>query len=127
MSSPTDDSPTDNGSSTNNSQEACVKSVVNAVCTRTLLFRDATKQFDIPATTISNCLKGGKALSIAHESQQLLSNEQQKVVIEWLRWHGDNGNLMTCEQLAALIFDLTEQRPGANWICKFLTPGNMKS
>ena len=108
MNSPADDSPTDNGSSTDNSQEAHVLSAVEAVCAHTLSFHDAAKQFDIPATTITNCLKGGKAPSIAHESQQLLSSEQQKVVIEWLRWHGDNGNLMTCEQLAALIFDLTE-------------------
>ena len=69
-------SPTDNGSSTNDSREACIKSAVEAVCARTLSFHDAAKQFDIPATTISNCLKGGKAPSIAHESQQLLSNEQ---------------------------------------------------
>ena len=81
MNSPTDDSPTDNGSSTDDSWEACIKSAVEAVCTRMLSFCDATKQFNIPATTISNCLKGGKALSVAHESQQLLSNEQQKVVI----------------------------------------------
>ena len=95
MNSPADNSPTDHGSSTNNSQEACVQSVVKAVHSCMLSFRDATKQFNIPATTISNHLKGGKALSIAHESQQLLSNEQQKVVIEWLRWHGNNGNPMT--------------------------------
>ena len=120
MNSPADDSPTDNGSSTDDSREARVKSAVEAVRARTLSFRDAAKQFDIPATTISNRLKGGKAPSIAHESQQLLSNEQQKVVIEWLRWRGDNGNPMTREQLAALIFDLTERRPGANWIRKFL-------
>ena len=120
MNSPTDDSPTNDGSSTNNSWEAHIQSVFKTVCARMLLFCDATKQFNIPATTISNCLKGGKALSVAHESQKILSNKQQKVVIEWLRWHGDNGNLMTCEQLAALIFDLMEQRPGTNWICKFL-------
>ena len=118
MNSPADDSPTNNGSSTDDSREARVKSAVKAVRTCTLSFHDAAKQFDIPATTISNRLKGGKAPSIAHESQQLLSNEQQKVVIEWLRWRDDNGNLMTHEQLAALIFDLTEWRPGANWIRK---------
>ena len=27
---------------------------------------------------------------------------------------------MMCDQLRALIFDLTEWRPGLNWICKFL-------
>ena len=75
MNSPADDSPTDNGSSTNDSQEVYVKSVVEAVCTCMLSFCDAAKQFDIPATTISNRLKGGKAPSIAHESQQLLSNK----------------------------------------------------
>ena len=82
MNSPADNSPTDNGSSTDDSQEACIKSAVKAMHAHTLSFRDAAKQFDIPATTISNCLKGGKALSVAHESQQLLSNEQQKIVIE---------------------------------------------
>ena len=82
MNSPTDDSPTDNGSSTDDSQEARVKSAVEAVRAHTLSFCDAAKQFNIPATTISNRLKGGKAPSIAHESQQLLSNEQQKVVIK---------------------------------------------
>ena len=82
MNSPADDSPTDNGSSTDDSREARVKSAVEAVRARTLSFCDAAKQFDIPATTISNHLKGGKAPSIAHESQQLLSNEQQKVVIK---------------------------------------------
>ena len=93
MNSPADDSPTDNGSSTDDSREAHIKSAVEAVCAHTLSFRDAAKQFDIPATTISNHLKlkGGKAPSVAHESQQLLSNKQQKVVIEWLRWRGDNG------------------------------------
>ena len=120
MNSPTDDSPTNNSSSTNDSQETCIKSVVKAVCTHMLSFRDAAKQFNIPATTISNHLKGGKAPSIAHESQQLLSNKQQKIIIEWLKWHGNNGNPMTGEQLAALIFDLMEQRPSANWIHKFL-------
>ena len=112
MNSPTDDSPTDNGSSTDDSQEAHIKSAVEAVHAHMLLFHDAAKQFEIPATTISNHLKGGKAPSVAHESQQLLSNKQQKVVIEWLRWRGNNGNyLITCEHLAALIFDLMEQRP----------------
>ena len=82
MNSPTDDSPTDNGSSTDDSQEARIKSAVEAVRARMLSFHDAAKQFDIPATTISNCLKGGKAPSVAHESQQLLSNKQQKVVIK---------------------------------------------
>ena len=120
MNSPADNSPTNNSSSTDDSQEAHVKSAVKAVYICMLSFCDATKQFNIPATTISNSLKGSKAPSIAHESQQLLSNEQQKVVIEWLRWHGNNGNPMTHEQLAALIFDLTEWRPGANWIHKFL-------
>ena len=76
MKSPADDSPTDNSSSTDDSWEACVKSAVEAVRTRTLSFCDATKQFNIPATTIANRLKGGKAPSIAHESQQLFSNEQ---------------------------------------------------
>ena len=82
MNSPADDSPTDNGSSTDDSREARIKSAVEAVHAHTLLFCDAAKQFDIPATTISNRLKGGKALSVAHESQQLLSNKQQKVVIK---------------------------------------------
>ena len=75
MNSPTDNSPTDNSSSTNDSREAHVKSAGEAVRARTLSFRDAAKQFEIPATIISNRLKGGKAPSIAHESQQLLSNE----------------------------------------------------
>ena len=122
MNSPTDNSPTNNSSSTDDSQEAHVKSAVKAVYIHMLSFCDAAKfkQFSIPATTISNHLCGGKAPSVAHEFQQPLSNEQQKVVIEWLRWHGNNGNLMTHEQLRALIFDLTEWRPGLNWICKFL-------
>ena len=87
------------------SQEACIHSAVEAVCAHMLSFCDAAKfkQFSIPATTISNHLCGGKAPSVAHEFQQPLSNEQQKVVIEWLRWHGNNGNLMTHEQLRALI------------------------
>ena len=45
MNSPTDDSPA------NNSWEAHIQSVVKAVCTRMLSFRDATKQFNIPAAT----------------------------------------------------------------------------
>ena len=104
MNSPTDDSPTNNGSSTNNSREAHVKSAVEAVRTRTLLFRDAAKQFGLPHTSISNHLRGHKAPSITHESQQLLSNKQQKVLVEWCRLHGDAGNLMTHTQLSTLIF-----------------------
>ena len=107
MNSPADNSLTNNGSSTKDSWEAHVQSAVEAVYAHMLSFHDAAKQFDIPATTISNCLKGGKAPSIAHESQQLLSHKQQKVVIEWLRWCGNNGNPMMHEQLVALIFDLT--------------------
>ena len=114
------DSPTDNGSSTDNSWEACIHFAVKAVHAHMLLFHDAAKQFSIPATTISNHLCGGKAPSVAHESQKILSNEQQKVVIEWLRLRGNNGNPMTHEQLRPLIFDLTWWRPGINWICKFI-------
>ena len=76
MNSPTDDSPTDNSSSTDDSQEARIKSVVEAVCACMLSFCDATKQFDIPATTISNHLKGGKCYDPNHELQSRASAHQ---------------------------------------------------
>ena len=115
-------SPTDNDSATDDTsnREARLQSVVEAVRTNSLSLRAAAKQFGLPHTSISNRLHGCKAPSIAHESQQLLSNEQRKVLVEWCRLRGNTGNPMTHTQLSALIFDMTERTPSTNWICKFV-------
>ena len=105
-SSPTGNgSPTDNNSATDDTSncEARLQSVVKAVHTDNLSLHAAAKQFDLPHTSISNRLHDRKASSIAHESQQLLSNEQQEVLVEWCRLHGDAGNPMTHTQLSTLI------------------------
>src|SRR5882724_9432992 len=58
--------------------------------------------------------------SCAHECQQLLTNVQKTVVIEWCRWHGDMADPMTCAKLHAMIYDLTQWTASENWMRRFL-------
>ena len=115
-------SPTDNDSATDDTSnhKARLQSAVKAVCTDNLSLCAAAKQFGLPHTSILNHLCGHRAPSVAHESQQLLSNEQQKVLVEWCRLHGNTGNPTTCTQLSTLIFDMIEWTPSTNWIHKFV-------
>ena len=60
-------------------------------------------------TTIANCIKGRKPMSVTHENQQLLSNRQKAALIDWCRWRGDIADPLSCAKLSALVNDLAGQ------------------
>ena len=105
-----DPSLTTNNTPTSNDHEDRIRAAVNAVHAGTKSFRtgicSAGKKFKVPHITISNCYHGHKPTYIAHKCQQLLSNPQKAVVIEWCRWHGNMGDLLTHAKLQALIHKL---------------------
>src|SRR6266481_9459183 len=114
-----DDSLTANNPPTSNDHEGHIQAAINAVNT-SMSYCHAGAQFNIPTTTITNCIKGQKPMSVAHKNQQLLSNRQKAALIDWFRWHGDIADLLSHAKLSALVNDLAGRPLSQKWIHNFL-------
>src|SRR6266481_2967586 len=114
-----DDSLTANNPPTSNDHEGCIQAVINAV-NAGMSYHHSGAQFNIPTTTITNCIKGQKPMSMAHKNQQLLSNGQKAALIDWCRWHGDIADPLSHAKLSTLVNDLAGQPPSQKWIHNFL-------
>ncbi|KAF8583870.1 hypothetical protein K439DRAFT_1347620 [Ramaria rubella] len=55
-----------------------------------------------------------------HEKQQLLSNTQEQILIDWCKYHSHMGDLLTHVQVAQKVSELVGRLPGKNWVSMFL-------
>jgi hypothetical protein len=87
--------------------------------------RAAAAANEVDHTTLSRRLKGQVSRSLARESQQLLSNQQEMLLKQWildLEAQGHAATYTTIRELAAII-SLNSGGPekiGHNWITRFL-------
>jgi hypothetical protein len=53
----------------------------------------------------------------SHETQQLLSSKQEKVLVDWIEYLSSTGHLLSIHKKAQ---DLCSKKPSQNWILLFL-------
>src|SRR5687767_3880094 len=74
-------------------------------------------------TTLWRRWKGYTApRSQAHQSQQLLSNIQERILVEWITEYSLRGEPLSKRMLRRTVEQITggRVRPGKNWIARFL-------
>ena len=97
----------------------------------------AARDYNVPFATLWNRANGIRDRSTAHEHEQLLSNVQQNVLIEWCKYHAHMLITLTHVQVSGILYllytpshivqvaqkaaELAGQTPGKNWVYRFLT------
>jgi hypothetical protein len=81
----------------------------------------AAKAWKVNYGTLRNQIQGNhKSARNAHESQQLLSNAQTAVVIDWCKHKALKGEPYSHRELKRQVFNLTGNKPGQAWVSRFL-------
>jgi len=65
---------------------------------------------------LSDRINGRLARRQAHESQQNLSNEEEAVIINWIKFRALIAKPLDKHEIYNLVFHMTGNVPGANWI-----------
>ena len=97
----------------------------------------AAWDYNVPYATLWNHANGIHDHSTAHEHEQLLSNVQQNMLIEWCKYHAHMSIPLTHVQVSGILYllytpshivqvaqkaaELAGQTPGKNWVYRFLT------
>ena len=84
------------------------------------LMHQAAKDHCVTYGTLRNCMLGGGDRHQGHEHEQLLSDMQQMVLIDWCQYHSRMALPLTCIQVPQKVTELAGSTPGKNWISRFL-------
>lgn len=84
--------------------------------------RAAADKFEVPYTTLRDRWKGNhKAAHEAHEGQMLLTIEEERALVEWMKKDAEEGHPWTKVKLKMRVCDLTgrEDPPSETWVRSF--------
>lgn len=75
----------------------------------------------IPAQTLCNCFLGKtKNPRDAHQNEQLLSPDQEKVLVDWIQYLSSTGHPLSKRTIRKKAYDIRGKKPSRNWIPLFL-------
>ncbi|KIJ34762.1 hypothetical protein M422DRAFT_263115 [Sphaerobolus stellatus SS14] len=80
----------------------------------------AALTFSAPASTLKYRLKGGRSRTEGHIKQQILSESQKEVLIEWCKVKGHRAETWSRLELRQKVFEITGRKPCEKWVKRFL-------
>ena len=102
-------------------KEACAKLRQNQQEGHEVNVKKTAAHYGVPESTLCDRFSGAhKPPSAAHEHQQVLSAQQEQVLVEWIKHLDAAGNPISKRTIAQKCFVLSGHIPGRNWIYRFL-------
>jgi hypothetical protein len=84
------------------------------------LLRPTARKYGVPHKTLRRRFKGIQLLSAEyHETRQLLSIEQEKVLVNRINTLSERGIPPTNTIVKSLAFEICKKQPGKNWVYEF--------
>jgi hypothetical protein len=82
--------------------------------------RGAAKVYSVPPSTLSDRLNGVRTCSDAHNDQFLLTEPQEKVLVDWCHFLDLTAHPLNRQTIYPKVKALCGQTPGQNWLDRFL-------
>ncbi len=83
-------------------------------------FRQASRDFDVPFSTLQGRYNGRKSKTEAHEHQRHFSTAEEQVMVDWIKLLGRRGIPMTLTVLREFAEGILGHPVGENWAYRFV-------
>lgn len=82
--------------------------------------RQASRDFDIPFSTLQGRFRGRKSKTEAHEHQRHFTTAEEQVLVDWIKTLGRRGVPMTLSTLREFAEGMLGHSVGENWAYQFV-------
>jgi len=87
--------------------------------TTLLSLREAARIYDVPRGTLTDRYNGVRTRAEAHEHEQLLSDSQEEVLVDWIKVMARRGIPMTASMVRDHVADIIGGPVGESWVDRF--------
>jgi hypothetical protein len=100
--------------------EEDLQEAVDTVRSGALKFAEAVRKHKVPPATLCRRLKGAKPRQEANEPNQILTRQQEKALVHYIRLRGWRGEPVTMQEAVNLAAKISGKDIGMGWINRFM-------